>query len=140
MVCVVKAAHKWFMEELRKLEKGNEDEVNNRISRAHEITHLLSSMGVPNSYLGVQQAACAVELVLEEPACLNLVTKRLYPEVALRTHTTATSVERNIRTVVQLVWENHPTVLHSVAGYELRRKPTTSQFIAILVDYVQRTQ
>lgn len=94
-------------------------------------------MGVPNSYIGVKQTAYAVDLALKNPECLTLVTKRLYPAVADRDHTTPTSVERNIRTIVKIIWENNPASLNTIAGYELKRKPTTSQFIAILVDYLQ---
>lgn len=103
-----------------------------------EITHLLSSMGVQNSYIGVKQTAYAVDMALQNPECMTLVTKRLYPEVAKRDHTTPARVERNIRTIVQILWEDNPAALNAVAGYELKRKPTTSQFIAILVDYLQR--
>lgn len=95
-------------------------------------------MGVPNSYTGVKQTAYAVDLALKSPESLTLVTKRLYPAVANRAHTTPSSVERNIRTIVQIIWEDNPTALNAIAGYELKRKPTTSQFIAILVDYLQR--
>lgn len=95
-------------------------------------------MGVPNSYTGVKQAAYAVDFAMKNPESLTLVTKRLYPVVARCDHTTATSVERNIRTIVQIIWENNPASLNAIAGYELKRKPTTSQFIAILVDYLQR--
>ena len=112
--------------------------MNTKTSTTREITQLLTSIVGLSNYTGVKQTAYAVTLVLENPEFLNLVTKRLYPAVAKCDHTTPTSVERNIRTIVQIIWENNPAALCGIAGYQMKHKPTNSQFIAILVDYLQR--
>lgn len=119
-------------------EKRDGLSLNMKTSTTREIIHLLTSIGVPSNYTGVKQTAYAVALVLENSELLNFVTKRLYPAVAKCDRTTPTSVERNIRTIVQIIWENNPAALCGIAGYQMKHKPTNSQFVAILVDYLQR--
>lgn len=107
-------------------------------SITNEVKHVLASLGIPSSYIGVKQTAYAVGLAIENPDNLNLVTKCLYPDVARYYHTTPSSIERNIRTIVQILWRNDPDSLGKMAGYELKQRPTSSQFIAIIADYMQR--
>lgn len=103
-----------------------------------EVKHVLANLGIPSSYVGVKQTAYAVELAIENPDNLNLVTKCLYPDVAKFYHTTPCNIERNIRTIVQILWRNDSDSLGRIAGYELKQRPTSSQFIAIMADYMQR--
>lgn len=104
----------------------------------NQVLHLLSSFGMPINYIGVQQMAFAVTLVSENPACLNMVTKELYPSVAAHYQVNSSNVERNIRTVIKILWEKNPEVLEKIAGHELNRKPTSARFIAMVTDCTLR--
>lgn len=99
---------------------------------------LLGALGVTANYSGFFYAAYAVLLSLEDQGRLLLVTKRLYPEVAEHYKTTASCVERNIRTVASHAWERNATLLQQVAQDRLWEKPTASEFIAILTTYFLR--
>ena len=95
---------------------------------------LLQRMGANSSYTGFFHTAYAVQLAVTEPRRLLLVTKWLYPDVASYYRTSWQAVERNIRTVADLVWKKHPELLSGLAGIPLDRRPSCSQFIFLLAE------
>ena len=103
-----------------------------------EIYNVLCQLGLTANYAGFYQTAEAVRLALEAPQRLCLVTRWLYPDVALRCHTTAGAVERNIRTAVSRIWSEDPSRLSLVSWTPLSRRPTNAQFLGLLVAYLSR--
>ena len=104
--------------------------------RIADIYALLYQMGAAPTYRGFAQAAYAVLISLEEPECLSLATKTLYPDVARQYNTSWKAVERNIRTLIAHIWGANPDFLAELAQYPLVRKPTPTQFISILVAHI----
>ena len=94
---------------------------------------LLYSLGITANYTGFFQTAFAVQLCMEQPERLLLVTKWVYPDVASHYKTNWKAVERNIRTVNGLVWEQNRPYLEELAGRKLPHKPSNAQLLAILV-------
>lgn len=108
------------------------------ITRIHE---LLNALGITANYTGFCYVTLAVDLAMEDMERLSLVTKRLYPAVARHYNTTASCVERNIRTVVRVAWTQNPDLLKKLSKGGNRDKPTSAQFISILTVYLlQGTQ
>lgn len=105
---------------------------------AVSIQDMLHSMGVTAKYTGFFHTSYAVELVMENPERLLLVTKWLYPDVANRYGTSWKSVERNIRTAANVAWESNKEALSEYAGFTLQRRPCNTQFLAILANYCRR--
>lgn len=103
-----------------------------------EVMQRFETLGIPPGYRGTRQAACAVALALREPDSLRLVTKRLYPAVARALHDTPAEVERNIRTLLKVLWEQNPQPLRTLAGSPLPCRPTASQFLAFAAAYMQQ--
>ncbi len=97
-----------------------------------KIYALLNQLGVTPNYRGYFQVAYAVYLSVQYPQRLLLVTKWLYPEVARYTKATYDTVERNIRTVVRIAWNENSSLLEQLARHPLHGKPSPSQFLAIL--------
>ena len=97
-----------------------------------EVYRLLRRLGITPNYTGYFQTAQAVELCLEEPERLTLITKLVYSEVAGRYGVNWTTVERNIRTVAMLAWESNPEAMEELMGRKLNSRPVASQFIAAL--------
>lgn len=102
------------------------------------IQRLLQSLGVTENYSGFFPAVYAVQLSISNPERLRLITKLIYPDVAARCGTSWKSVERNIRTLVSVAWENDPLMLSQLAGFPLKRKPTNAQFLSILTGFCTR--
>lgn len=94
---------------------------------------LLYSLGVTANYTGFFHTAFALQLCVEQPERLLLVTKWVYPDVARHYKTNWKAVERNIRTVNGIVWEQNRLYLEKLAGRELPHKPSNAQLLAILV-------
>lgn len=100
-----------------------------------EIYDLLYRLGVPATYTGFFHVSYAVQLIINQPDRLLLVTKWLYPDIARHYGTSWQAVERNIRTVAAVAWERRPDVLEQFAHGHLDGRPRPAQFLAILAAY-----
>ncbi len=105
-----------------------------------EIKELLRSLSINCKYRGYSITVVACEMLLEDESLLFNVSRDLYPKVAARCGCSNTSVERNIRTVVFKAWENSVTKLIEIAGYNLLEPPTVTEFLGMLVTYMQREE
>lgn len=82
-------------------------------------------MLVTPNYKGYHYLMTAYELTKNNSELLNCTTTRLYPMIAKRHNTTAQAVERGIRTVIMLCYNQ------GLLG-EYRSIPTAAQFIGII--------
>ena len=96
------------------------------------IYDLLYQLGVTANYTGFFHVAYAVALCEEQPDRLLLVTKWLYPEIAKQYGTNWKAVERNIRTVSDVIWLKNRPLLEELAQRQLKQKPRNAQLLAIL--------
>ncbi len=96
------------------------------------ISSLLTQLGLTPNCTGFFQTACALELALQEPRALCLITKWIYPAVAKRCNTSPSAVERNIRLSVSHIWKEAPLRLASLSPKPLHEKPSNAAFLAIL--------
>ena len=78
------------------------------------------------------------ELVLADEDRLESVIKEIYFVTAQHFGCHWTSVERNIRTIVQRAWRVNPTLLGKMAGYPLTDVPTVSEFLEIISAHILR--
>ena len=101
-----------------------------------EIYETLYSLGITATYAGFFHTSYAVYLAVQQPERLLLATKWIYPDVAKQYQTDWRNVERNIRTVAAVAWKCHPDLLSDIARCGLVRRPSGSQFIAILAFHV----
>lgn len=99
---------------------------------------LLRYLGSTATYRGHQQAALACELIHEDETVLLCVTRDLYPKVAERYGCNADNVERNIRTLIRHIWNEHPDRLIEISRCDLKYPPTAAEFLDYLVTYIQR--
>ena len=102
------------------------------------VTGIIHEIGVPAHIKGYQFLRDAILFTMQDPEYINAVTKRLYPEIAMRNGTTASRVERAIRHAIEVAWDRGDVdTLNSYFGYtihNLRGKPTNSEFIAMIAD------
>jgi len=97
-----------------------------------QVYDILNRLGVTANYTGFFNMACAVSLCAEQPNRLLLVTKWLYPDVAKLCHTNWKAVERNIRTVGDIIWRENRALLEVLACRPLVHRPRSAQLIAII--------
>ena len=64
-------------------------------------------------------------LTINEPAYINAMTKRLYPEIAKKNGTTASRVECAIRHAIEVAWDNPKASSEKVKPFLFIRKTTS---------------
>lgn len=98
------------------------------------IERLIRSLGIGATYRGYRYLNYAIYLCLQDENYLLSISKLLYPEIAQTYCTTSCSVERDIRTVVKVCWEQgNKSLLQQLAKCSLYSRPTSGEFIDILV-------
>lgn len=105
---------------------------------AKKVEHLIRRLGANGSYIGFHFTVSAVTKSIEDRRFLLYITKGVYLEVALENNTTVKCVERDIRTVIGVIWKyGDRELLNTVAGRELREKPNNREFIDMLARFVE---
>lgn len=103
------------------------------MSDMKDIYALLCQLGITRNYNGFFYIAYAVKLCTEQQERMTLVTKQLYPEVAGNYKTNWKAVERDIRTVSNIIWTKNRALLEEMAGEPILEKPKTVQLLSILL-------
>lgn len=100
--------------------------------------HLLRIIGMRSTYSGYHYLAHSVALVSENPDYLKNVTKNLYVEIGAKYGVSNLCVEAALRTLITNYWnQNGDKILSPLLGYPLFDKPTSSEMISILSDYLR---
>ena len=107
----------------------------------NEIVHsLMRRFGITSRYKGYYQTIEAVliysKLLKDEKVVL--VTKDIYPEIAKIRNESQSSIERNIRTVVEVCWRNNQKELEKTFGFEIPFKPSNGEFLDMLSYYLNK--
>ncbi|NDO46803.1 sporulation transcription factor Spo0A [Clostridium sp. MD294] len=102
------------------------------------ISKLLNKMGITASIKGYHFIRKGVMMVIENEDAILSMTKGLYPDIAKEYNTTAGKVERAMRHAIETAWKRTGKEIYSeLAGYSPIEKPTNSQFIAIMSEYLR---
>ena len=106
----------------------------------NEAAVILKECGISNK--GFLLLTTALTITAKNPNELNNLKKGLYPKVAREHQTTATRVERNIRSAIEKAWTTcDPAILNFYFGNTIdphKGKPTNLQFLVILTEVIQR--
>ncbi len=98
----------------------------------------LRYMGVTRTYIGYSLVVTCCVLINDDETRLQCVKRNLYPEVAKICNCRDGNIERNIRTLINRIWEDHPDRLIEISQCELTYQPSVSEFLDYLVTYIQR--
>ena len=104
--------------------------------RFSDIEILLARLGASMRYTGYRYVEDSLLLMLGDETRILSATKCLYPEIACRYQTSISAVERNIRTLSLVAWRENRPYLEAIAGHNLERRPTSSEFLAILYKWL----
>lgn len=100
----------------------------------------LDQIGVKHSLKGYGYIISAVEKCLENRSKLISIIKGLYTEIAEENSDTVWRVERSIRHAIEVTWTNgNKNAINKIFGYTVsveKGKPTNSEFIALITDFV----
>lgn len=119
------------------IEKNDREQ---EISWEKIVGNYLNKMGVSPHLKGYAYLKYGVARCIDHAEELESITKSLYPGIAKKYNTTAGRVEHGIRHAIQKAWENEKSDIWENVfgkGYIIRNsKPTNSQFIATLSDFI----
>lgn len=100
----------------------------------------LDQIGVKHSIKGYGYIISAVEKCLENRSKIINVIKGLYTEIAEENGDTVWRVERSIRHAIEVTWTNgNKNAINKIFVYTFsveKGKPTNSEFIALITDFV----
>ena len=106
--------------------------------RQADIAKLLRSIGASGRLVGFNYVVFIVHKVLQESEEHYWITKCAYPDAAKHFNVTPASVEHAIRTVIASCWDRYDhSDIDRVAGIQLEKMPTNSEFIDILAAYMR---
>lgn len=112
---------------------------NNELELA--VTEIIHQVGIPAHIKGYHYLRTAIMLSVNNDEMINSVTKLLYPTVAKQYQTTSSRVERAIRHAIEIAWDRGDidvlTKIFSYTVHTSRGKPTNSEFIALIADYLR---
>lgn len=107
------------------------------------ITEAIKELGIPASVKGYHYIRYAIELLINDITLVSCVSKVVYPTVAKEFNTTYTGAERAIRHGIETGWNRaNPDFVNKLFGYSVdanRGRPTNSEFIATVADYIIMT-
>ena len=102
------------------------------------VTNVIHEVGVPAHIKGYQYLREAIMMVVNNIDIINQITKHLYPDIAVKYHTTPSRVERAIRHAIEVAWgRGQSDTVDNIFGYTIsaaKGKPTNSEFIAMIAD------
>ena len=99
----------------------------------------LRQLGAAQTYRGFDYTIDGALLILEDKNRLKYITKTLYPDIAQKHNTSWYCVERDIRTIVDVIWNNgDKEMLLCMSGEALEEKPNNAKFLKILSEYAAK--
>jgi len=116
--------------------KTQEELEDDRMDTKAKVIRLLRRMGINGGYLGFYYTASAVAKIVENKGKIYQC-KWIYNEVAKEYQTTPFCVERNIRTLIDVIWnEGNRELLQKIMYYPKDAKPKNVQFIDGLAAHI----
>ena len=103
------------------------------------IQKLIRSLGIGGTYRGYRYLVSAISLRMKDEDYLLGISKLLYPQIARAYDTSVSSVERDLRTVINVCWERgNRQLLEEISLYPLMNRPTTGEFLDILMHHLKQ--
>lgn len=101
------------------------------------ITRVLFIFGIPANLKGYKYIREALIMTIKDREVVNLITKVLYPDIAKKYGTSPSCVSCSIRHAIEVSWQRvGPDCTNNVYAAGTRKKPTNSQFIATIADWL----
>lgn len=99
---------------------------------------LLRRIGMRATYTGYNYLAYAISLTYTNQDYLRKVTKNLYVVIGEKYGVSSQCVESAMRTLITNYWNLYgDRILSKILGYPIYDKPTSSEFVSILSDFLR---
>ena len=91
---------------------------------------------INSKYKGYPLIIDAINIYIDNYGECIKITKDIYPILSMKYNVSASSIERNIRTVVEACWDNDKQTVEAVLGYKTMKCPSNSEFIDAVANKV----
>ena len=106
-----------------------------------EIRNVITQLGAGNSYRGYEFAVYGIGLALENPERLTFISKGLYIDIAAHFHTSWKCVERDLRTLIDVIWRtDNQKLLFQICGYRRIKKPKNKMFFELMYQFFMKIE
>jgi two-component system response regulator (stage 0 sporulation protein A) len=99
-----------------------------------EVQKIIRQFRVTSKYKGYLLIIDATLLYLEKD--FIQITKDIYPTLAQKHNMSTTSIERDIRTVVETCWKNNRRAVQEIMSYDIVKCPTNSEFLDAIAYFI----
>jgi two-component system, response regulator, stage 0 sporulation protein A len=101
-----------------------------------EISEILYQLRVPASVKGFNLLKEAIKNLYIDHTTIDLYTTLIYKELAEKFNGTSSQIERAIRHAIESGWNKNSKSFQLLNKY-LEEKPTNSEFLALMVNYLR---
>ena len=99
---------------------------------------LLRKIGMKSTYAGYPYFAYGISLTVHNGNYSRNITKGLYTDIGVQYGVSNSCVEAALRTLIRNYWNQYDdSLLSPLLGYPLYERPTASEFISILADFLR---
>lgn len=95
-------------------------------------------LGMPRHLLSTDCIIDTLIYYIDNPNCLRLLTKILYPKIAKARGVSASSVEKNIRNAILQMQKNNSELYQRVFSYSGNNSITNGEFLSTVVDFMAK--
>lgn len=101
-----------------------------------QISDFLRQLGIWGKLAGHKYLVSAIAQTVDDTNRIQYITKDLYPDLAKLHSSTASKVERSMRSAIGTWWlRGNRELLEAATGFKLQRRPTNSEFIELLANH-----
>ena len=104
------------------------------------VRNILRKLGVGRCYSGYDYIVHATGLMFFDERFFSCITKILYATVAENCDTSSLCIEKSIRKVIQVIWEdsdNKELIERFFGSRYIHIKPSNKEFLGLLYDYAK---
>ncbi len=104
--------------------------------------NLLHKLGIHKMYKGCEYLLTAISFIAENETSYSPITKILYVEIAKTHKTSSLCVERNLRSIIEIIWREHSDDLlleEIFSEHYLNNRPSNMEFLSRLYQYIKHS-
>ncbi len=101
---------------------------------------LLHSLGIHKTYKGCDYIISSINYIHKNEAYYTPVTKVLYVEIAKEHNTSSMCIEKDMRGVIKLIWEQEDNLelrAKIFGEYNLEKRPSNMEFLMLLYNHIK---
>jgi two-component system response regulator (stage 0 sporulation protein A) len=132
--------HASLLEQMHMAVSGNETAEDQSVALERRVTAIFREIGIPAHVKGYRYLREAILMAVDYGDITGTVTKALYPDVAKRFGTTASRVERSMRTAIEMAWlrGDREAIWHYFGSpTPTSWRPSNSAFIATMAEMLR---